>query len=521
MKSVRGKIVKAAGLLLVLQVVEQATALLKQMLIAAQFGTSETMDGYLIAMTIVGLVILWVGLPIRQTLIPMFRHDLAKRGERAAWANASVLFNNLLLVLIGIVLLGELLAPYLVSILAPGFEESGLSLATSLARITMASVVFIGMGNVLSQIFFSYERFFLPGIAASANNVVTMLALLALGGTYGIYGLATAVVLGGACHFVLQLPILWEKRKFYSATVDLRHPHMVETGKLSLPLLISTGGNELARVTDRIFASLLAAGNLSALAFAHRPITVLIEFLIHPLNTATLPHFAKLSAEEDFRTLSRQLFYYVRLIAFFTLPVAVGLMLLAEDIVKVLYQRGAFDEASVRLTAQALLLYAIGVPAQAIMRIFRNAFFNLKDTWTPTKIALGRIALKIILSWILVGSLAHRGIALAESLSLTANAFVLFCFLPRELKGQEGWKTLAAFAQTLAGCVVMGAVVYFAQEKLNGMFSLPLELVSLVLLGGATYGAAALLFQAEVSHSILKALTELGGKYLRGVAKTT
>ena len=170
MKSVRGKIAKAAGLLLVLQVFEQATGLMKQMVIAAQFGTSETMDGYLIATTIVGLILLWVGLPIRQTLIPMFRHDLAKRGERAAWANASVLFNNLLLVLIGIVLLGALIAPYLVSILAPGFDESALSLATSLARITMASVVFVGMGNVLSQIFFSYERFFRPGIVGSVNN---------------------------------------------------------------------------------------------------------------------------------------------------------------------------------------------------------------------------------------------------------------------------------------------------------------------------------------------------------------
>ena len=147
------------------------------------------------------------------------------------------------------------------------------------------------------------------------------------------------------------------------------------------------------------------------------------------------------------------------------------------------------------------------------MRIFRNAFFSLKDTWTPTKIALGCIGLKIILSWILVRPLAHRGIALAESLSLITNAFFLFCFLPQELKGKEGWKTLAAFAQTLAGCVVMGTVVYFAQERLNGMFSLPLELVSLVLLGAAIYGATALLFQAEVSHSVLKTVTELGGKY--------
>jgi putative peptidoglycan lipid II flippase len=521
MKSPRGKIAKAAGLLLVLQVVEQATGLLKQILIAAQFGTSSMMDGYLIATTIAGLILLWVGLPIRQTLIPMFRHDLAKRGEGTAWANTSVLFNNLLLVIVGIVIIAELLAPYLVTVLAPGLEEEAASSAVSLARITLASVIFVGMGNVLSQVLFSYERFFWPGIAGAVNNIVVMLALLAFGATYGIYGLAVAAVLGAACHLALQLPILWEKRKLYSGSVNLRHPYMVETGKLSLPLLISTGGNELARVTDRIFASLLPIGSLSALAFAHRPITVLIEFLIHPLNTATLPHFAKLSAEEDFRTLSRQLFHYVRVIAFFTVPIAVGLMLIAEDVIRALYQRGAFDEASVRLTGQALLFYAIGVPAQAIMRIFRNAFFNLKDTWTPTKIALVRIGIKIVLSWILVQPLAHRGIALAESLSLFANAVFLFCFLPRELKGQEVWKTLGAFAQTLAGCAVMGTVVYLVQERIDGIFSLPLEIGGLILLGAATYGLTALFFQVEVSHSLLRTATELAGRYIRGVPKTT
>jgi putative peptidoglycan lipid II flippase len=513
MKSARGKIVKAAGLLMALQGFEQVTGLLKQILIAAAFGISATMDSYVVAISVTGLIMLWVRLPVRETLIPLFRYDFVRRGERAAWANASVLLNNFFIALILIVLLGELVAPYVVGILAPGFDPEAKSLATSLARITIITVVCMGMGTLLAQISYSYEKFFRPGVVGTVNNLVVILGLFLLGSAYGIYGLAVAVVVGGACEFILQLPILWQKRRFYSPHVNLAHPEMLQMGKLSFPLLISTGGHEVARITDRMFASLLTAGSLSALAFAHRPVSVLADCLIHPFQQAIFPHFTKLSAKGDLPTLSRQLFYYLRVISLITLPAAVGIMVTGEAAVRALYQRGAFDETAVQLTSQALFFYAIGFPALAVMRILRRTFFGLKDTWTPTKIALMCIGIKIVLSWVLIGSLAHAGIALADSISQLTNALTLFWFLPKEVRGEEGWKTLGAFAQTLVGCLVMGVVVYFAKERIYGLFAPSLNLVFLAVVGVVVYGGTTL-FQVEARQSVLKALTELGGKYM-------
>ena len=521
MKSVRTKIVKAAGLLMVLQVFDQITGLLKQMVIAAHFGASETMDSYLVATTVVGLILLWVGLPIRQTLIPMFRYDLTQRGERAAWANTSVLFNDLLLVLIFIVLAGELLAPQLVGILAPGFSEQASASATSLARVLLITVVLLGMGNVLSQIFYSYERFFRPGVVGSVNNIVTMVALLGLGSTYGILGLAIAAVLGAVCQFMLQLPILWEKRKFYSRRVDFRDSQLAQMGNLSFPLLISTGGNEVARVTDRIFASLLPGGSLSALAFAHRPTSVVIEFLIRPLQQATFPHFTKLAAERDFPTLSRQLFDYLRLVLFIALPATVGLMFTAEPIVQVLYQRGAFDQTAVHLTSQALLFYALGVPANVVVRVFRNTFFGLKDTWTPTKVALISIAIKIALTWVLIPHFSHLSIALADSVAQFTNALALFVLLPTAVKGQEGAKTCTALARILSGCVVMGGLLYLTKEKIAGMFAPFLELALLIALGIGAYGLLALFLRMEPGRLVLDTMTQMATRYFFKRSKTT
>lgn len=514
MKSIREKIVKAATLLMGLQILTQVTGLLKQVLIAAQFGTSDTMDGYLVAISLVGLITLWFRLPIRQTLIPIFRYDLTLRGEQQAWGNFSVLFNDLVIVMLIIAIMGGFLAPYLVGLIAPGFGTETGALATTLTQIIMASVVFVGLGGVLSQVFYSYERFFVPGIKESIGNIVMMLALVGLSGMYGIYGLAVAVILGGCAELVTQFPILWEKRKFYRLKVDPRHTGVIEMGKLSVPLLISTGGTELAMVTDRIFASLLPAGSISALAFALGLVIKPFNLIIQPLYKATYPHFTKLSAQQDFKTLSRQLFRYIRVVSFFTVPASIGIMVMAEVIVRAVYQRGAFDEASVHLTSQALFFYAIGLPASCIATVLNQTFFGLKDTWTPTKMALLRMGLKIFLSWLLIHPLAHLGIALAESVSHVIRVFLLFFLLPDQVKRQEGWKTAKSFGQILAASLAMGVVIYFINESVNGLFSIPVELAALVLLGAAMYCVISFLLRCEEFESLLDTLKATVTKYL-------
>jgi len=497
-----------------LELLTAGTGLLRQMIVAAQFGTSETTDAYVVAITVIGLVQLWLIVPIRQVILPLFRYDLVRYGEQQAWANISIILNNSFLVLLGVVLVGWFSASALVSLLSPGFTEEATALATELTQITMISLIFLVLGKVLEQILFAYERFFLPGISDLTNNIVTLIALLALGNSYGIHGLATAVVLGAVFEFFSQLPILWEKRKLYRREVDLRHPGMREVGRLSLPLLLSNSGVELARITDRIFASFLSVGSLSALSFASRPVSILLDIVVNPLQKSVFPHFTKLSAEENFSALSRQNAQYLRVMLFLTLPIGIGLLIVAEPVVRLLYQRGAFDETSVRLTSESLACYALGLPAIALSRVFNRTFLSLKDTWTPTKTSLLRIGIKILLSAVLVQPFAHIGLALAESLSHVIRTFMLFLLLPDQVKGQEGWNTIRSFRQTLVACSVMGFAVFLLKEQIAGLLSVPLEVTALVLFGCASYGAIAFVSKGEEAFSLLKVLTALGERYL-------
>lgn len=509
-RSAGHRIARATALLMALEGLEQATGLLKQVVIAAQFGTSQRMDAYLVATTAVGLVLLWVTLPIGQTLIPIFRHDLSRHGEVVAWRNAGVLFNNVAVLLVAISLALAVLAPVLVTVIAPGFDASTRAQAVSLAQWIVPSLFFIGAGRVLSQIHFSYQRFFTPGVAGTLNNAVLIGAFLALGPAYGIHGLAVATVLGAAAEFLLQLPILWEKRKLYRLRVDLRDPQMAELARLGLPLLVSAGGSEVERVTDRMFASLMPAGRLTALALAHRLVNLAYDFFVRPLQRSTYPHFARLSAEGDFPTLSRQLFHYLRVVCLVTVPVAAGAIALSTTAVRLVFQRGAFDETSVRLTSQALLAYAIGLPATALSRILDRTFFTLKDTRTPTRLALLRIALKIGLSFALIRPLGHVGIALAESLSQLLRLPLLFRALPREIRRRQLWPTVLAFGRTVAAGVVMGAIVAIAGQRVAGAVPLPLEAAGLVALGVGVFAAAAFALAREETRTVLNAALAFG-----------
>jgi putative peptidoglycan lipid II flippase len=505
-------IIRAAALLTGLELLSHAAGLVKQILIAARFGTSQDTDEFVVALAVATLLASWVGLPIRQTVIPMFRHDLAQLGERAAWKHLSLVLNNTtVLLVVGAVVL-EAAAPLFVDIVAPGFSRASEGRATVLTRILLFTVLITGVQSLVSQILFSYSRFALPGIAAVLDHLVVIGALLIAGRALGIEGLAIAVVVGAFVELIIQVPGLWPERRLWVARLSFRDPRTIEMGRLSLPLLVTAGGGEVSRVTDRMFASMLPAGRLSALAFAHRLYASLNSVLFEAVQQATFPHFSQLTAEGEFSRLSRALFRCLRLMMAIAVPVAVGTALLADLIVRVAYRRGEFDDTSAMLTGVALVCYAIGLPALAGGRLLSRTFFGLKDTSTPSKISLLRIGFKVALCLLLVGPLGHAGIALADSASEMMKTVLLFVMLPAHIKRGEGRETVRALMRTAFASSAMALAVYGARHLLDGRLTGPIELVTLAALGTFVYAAIVAAGRTEERESLAHVVNVVGGR---------
>ena len=486
-----------------LSIAGKATGLFREIIVAAHFGTSEQMDAYLVASTIAGLMFVWLRTPIRVVLIPCFTEELNTRGERPAWENASVLLNSATILLLMLAGIGWLLSPVMVALIAPGFNQETQVLSTELTRLMMLTVVFLGLAKLLSAFYHSYQRFARPGMMGALDNVVIIPSVLVLAPFIGIYGLVISAVLGTLAQALIQAPILWQKRHYYKPELDLKNPALRRMAWMSLPLLVATGGNKLDAIVDRVFASLLRPGSLSALSYGHRLTYAHYELFVTSLTTVLFPFFSKIAGIQDYDELGKKLFKSLRTMFWIVFPVSVAILLLHEPLVRLVFQRGAFSEESVMLTSQAVFFYAIGLSAYSLSHVLGFAFYSFKDTNTPVALGLVRLGLKIVLSFVLVGPMAHAGLALAESLSFVVKAALLFFFLPAELREQIGYQELfQSFGMTALTTGAVGGVVFFLLPVFESVFVIgesfiatSMVLAAAVAVGAGTYLSFSLLLQ--------------------------
>jgi putative peptidoglycan lipid II flippase len=495
MKSSGQKILRSTALVMALSLAGKATGLIREIIVAAQFGTSEQMDAFLVAATIVSLIFVWLRSPIRVALVPFLMEERSTRGERSAWEKASVILNTVTVLLIALAAIGWLVSPYLVWLVAPGFTEETKVLSADLTGLMMLTIVFLGVAKLLSAVFHSYQRFGWPGMMSAVDNFVIIPFIIVLTPIVGIYGLAISMVLGTLAQALIQTSILWKNRSYYQPQVDFKDPTLRRMGRMGFPLLIGTGSTKLASVIDRIFASMLRPGSLSALSYGHRLTYVILELFVDSFTTVLFPFFSKMAGSQDYKDFGKKLFKSLKTLFWIGFPVSIGILLVHEPLVRLVFQRGAFSEESVSLTSQAVLFYAIGLWAYSLSHVLSFAFYSLKDTKTPVTLGFVRLGIKILLSFALVGPMAHAGLALAESLSYIVKAALLFVFLPEELRGQiEYREVLPSFGMTAVITAAMGAVVFFILPIVEGLSAGSSFIGTSVGLGGAVaVGAAAYL----------------------------
>jgi putative peptidoglycan lipid II flippase len=488
MKSSSQKILRSTALVMGLTLLAKVSGLLRDIIVASQFGTSQAMDGFFVAVTVATLMYMWLKDPIQVVLVPLFTEQLASRGERAAWEDASTLVNTLLVLFLIFTVIGWLISPLLVSLIAPGFTDEVEILSVGLTKFLMLSFLFYGLARLLSALFYSYQCFGLPGLTTTVDNVAAIFLIAFLAPILGIYALVIGTVIGAAAQVLVQLPILWKNRSYYRLRLELRNPALRRMASISFPLFIGTGGAELSLITDRIFASLLPTGSLSALAYGQRlTYATFFQLFVVSLTTVLFPFFSKSAGLNNYGDLKQKLSRSLRLLFWIVFPLSVGILLLHEPLVRLVYQRGAFSEESVKLTSQAVLYYAIGLSGYSLSNILSYAFYSVQDTKTPVLTGLVRLAVKILLSFALVGSMAHAGLALAESLSFLLKAALLLILLPKKLRKDEYRKIFQSFGATIIITAGMAAVVLLSLPYLQGVLEISPSFSSTALaLGSAT-----------------------------------
>ena len=437
------QVVRAAGVLMAISILARLVGFVREQAIAAQFGTSMATDAYVVAYTIANIVYLIIGGALATVFIPVFAAYLPKAGDKekpgvgsekatSAWKLASTVFNLTTLVLGTITLLGILASPVLVRLIAPGFEEEAALLTTQLTRIMFPITVLYGLSMLAGVTLNSLQHFAVPALGSVVFSLTVLASVFTLGSVWGIVGLAAGTVLATGLQVLIQVPVLRRKGMQYFPRLDLKHPGLREIGMLMGPVLL---GNTIAQAyvfIERILASGLAEGSIAALNFANKLTLLPFNLFALAINIAIFPTMSAHAANRDLPALRKTTFSGLKLVALLTLPAMALLMALAEPVVRVVFERGAFDAHSTEMTTLALNFYLLGLFALGAYNVLNRAFYALHDTRTPVIIGVGAVLVNLCASLILIRYLEHGGLALAWALASNFNLILAyFALRPR------------------------------------------------------------------------------------------
>ena len=402
----------------------------RDILIAALLGAGPVADAFFVAFKLPNFFRrLFAEGAFNAAFVPLFSGRLATDGQEAARAFAVTVLSVMVVFLLLFVTLLQIGMPLLMYGFAPGFADDPVKfdLAVELTRITFPYLLFISLVSLLGGILNSLGRF----AAAAATPIILNIVLIGalIGATPYLptpgHALAWGVAAAGMAQFV-WLAVACQRAGMTLALPRPRlSPGVRRLLRLMLPGAVGAGVVQINLLIDIVIASLLPTGAVSFLYYADRVNQLPLGVVGIAIGTALLPLLSRQLREGDVDAARHSMNRGIEFALLLTIPGAAALLVIAEPIIVVLFQRGAFDATISTATSQALMAYAAGLPAYVLVKVLGPGFFAREDTTTPVKIAIVCVTVNIVLNLTLIHWLAHVGIALATALAAWLNAFLL------------------------------------------------------------------------------------------------
>lgn len=495
----------------------QLAGLVRRILVAQAFGATIELDAFIaanrVSETLFNLI---AGGALGSAFIPTFTAFLAKGERKSAWKLASAVAN---LVLISLSLLGFIafiFAPQIVRYaLAPGLASDPqlLQLTVSLLRIQLVSAILFGLSGLIMGILNSHQVFLIPALTPAMYQLGMIFGVLVLSPHIGIYGLAWGVVLGAFLHLLLQVPSLLKQRGTYSFNLGIGNPAVGEVIRLMIPRLLGVAVVQLNFWVNAALASQMSAGSLVGVDYGFSLMLMAQAVIAQSVATAMMPTLASQYALGRMDDVRHSLAATLRGVLFLAVPASVGLILLRQPIITLLYQRGNFNSRSTDLVAWALLWYAAGLVGHSLLEILARAFYALHNTKTPVMVGVVAMGLNVVFSFsfsaifVQLGWMPHGGLALANSLATAFEAVVLLILIRKRLKGIYSITLIKGFGQSLAASLLMGLAIFAWLQQLTA-FPAWLKALGGMVIGGGVYMISVWVMRVPEVQSLTRIIKE-------------
>ena len=477
-------IAKAAGTVSIAVMFSRVLGLVREQLFAGLFGAGTAYDSFVVAFRIPNLLRDLFGEgALSAAFVTVFSRYDSQKSREETWRLASNVLVFFALALSLIALAGMLLAGPIVSLLAPDFAlvEGKAELTGTMTRIMLPFLVLISLSAVVMGMLNTKGRFFIPALASSFFNLgsiiggVSLALLLPRYGQPAIVGMAYGTLIGGLCQLAIQLPSLGKTGFRFTPHLKLSDPGLRKILRLMLPATIGLSATQINIFVNTNFASSCAEGSVSWLNYAFRLVQLPIGLFGVAFSIAALPVMARYAAKKDINGLKDTLLSSLTMVFSLTIPATVGLVILAEPIIRLIFERGAFTSLDSTATAQVLALYALGLFAYSANKILVPVFYALDDTRFPVIASFLAVGINILIITLTIGRFEHRAIALSTSCTMLLNFLFLSAVLYRKMDGYSLARLGLGLAKIAGASLAMGLFLLPARNWCSAWLSGPLS----------------------------------------------
>ncbi len=466
-KKLLTRFVRTIGLLTIITIISKILGLLREIGIASYFGVGSITDAFYAALIIPALLFSSVGVAIQNLFMIEFTSVKKQYEDKLEESKLASNVSNILLVIsFTIFIISFIFTPTIIRVIAPGFKDPDkFDITIKLTRILLPTMLIIPIYQVRASMLRVYNRFVTVAIIDLCFNVFQLVYLLLFSKKLGIYGLAYSILFAYLFQLIV-IEIINYKMGFKEvAILDFNNKHWKTILRLFIPTFISFGIIQVNAMVDKIIASNLGDGAITALNYGFMVRTVIYTILISTILLVIYPTLLKLIEKKDFEKYQKTASTSLMVIFKLSIPVTIFIILFHDSIIRILYERGEFDSNATLMTSKVLLYYIIGLTFYAIKELLIHISYTYKNTKMPLVVTLIGCLLNIIFSIILKIWMGVYGVALGLAVSEFIS-FIIILIWVNNKKYLNISKTLKKILYLFFINLLLGMIVYVLKENI-------------------------------------------------------
>ncbi len=420
-------------IVMMITMLSRVLGLFRTVIIAYYFGASKFTDAYFSAFKISNFFRQVLGEGALGTVfIPVYNEKVVEEGEERAKTLIYSVINLLFVVTTVLSILTVVFSSKIIGFIVNGYPSETQMIASKLLKIMGFYLLFIGLSGMICAILNNFKRFVIPASTSLLFNISVICSAIFFNKTLGVEGLAYGVLFGGILQFLVVVPSFLKILKEYKFKVDIKDVHLKKIFLLIIPMLLGIFAKQINSIVDQYFASHLATGGVTALENATRLYNLPLGVFGISISTVIYPTMSKAIAEKKDGVLEDNLIKGLNILLFLILPSIAVFTFYSKDVIELIFSRGRYSEEAIRVTAQSLFFYSVGLYFYTAIHLISRAYYSMKNTKDPVRFSITSIVINVILNSLLIGRYRHIGLALATSISACVNFTLLLYFFRKK-----------------------------------------------------------------------------------------